>query len=102
MGNVISIIIQLIGIIGAYKEQFCMSLTYAILMALGTLYCVLPALFSPLSWIYVVLYLSICVLACVLANDIRKARRATTQVQWIAGEGNPSNLPYPTQPSLTS
>ena len=102
VGGVISLLIQLVGIIGAYKEHYCMTLTYAILMAFGTAGSIFSAIKSSVCWVGFIFNLIVCVLAFVLANDIKKSKRGMATIQWNAAQtvyqGQPN---YQTQLNFT-
>ncbi len=71
---VISILFNLLGIMGAYKEHYCMTLTYAILMTLSTLGAIFNATEAPVYWLSFVLGLAITILAYAYARDLKTIR----------------------------
>ncbi len=71
---VISILFNLLGLMGAYKEHYCMTLTYAILMTLSTLGSIYNAIKTPVYWYSFVLSLTITILAYAYARDLNTIR----------------------------
>jgi O-antigen ligase len=71
---VISILFNLLGLMGAYKEHYCMTLTYAILMTLSTLGSIDNAIKTPVNWCSFVLSLTIAILAYAYARDLNTIR----------------------------
>jgi len=70
--SIISIFLNLIGVLGALKEHYCLSISYGIIMAFNTI----VLLFSSLqhSWlcIHVIFSITITILAFKFAMTIRR------------------------------
>jgi hypothetical protein len=71
---VICILFNLLGLMGAYKEHYCMTLTYAILMTLNTFGSINNAIKTPMYWCSFVLSLTITILAYAYASDLKTIR----------------------------
>ena len=70
--GVIAILLELLGLVGAYKEHFCMTLTYAIIMNGETfLFCILAIKMRGLCILadFVISFL-ITILAYLFASDL--------------------------------
>ena len=72
---VIAILIQMLGLFGAWKEHFCMSCTYAILSALSFLFGIYGAIRSPSHWLSEVISLLVTIVAILFTIDLRRMRR---------------------------
>ena len=73
--GVVSILIEMLGLFGAIKEHFCLTLTYAILRMLATVGHLATALSSSSSWANFVMGVLITTLAFMLARDLNTIRR---------------------------
>lgn len=71
---IISILFNVIGLLGAYKEHFCLTLTYAFLMTLNILGSILVAVKTPTYFYSTVFNFIVCVLAYDYAIDLRFMR----------------------------
>ncbi|CAG2115645.1 unnamed protein product [Medioppia subpectinata] len=69
-----AILFNLLGLMGAYKEHYCMTVTYAILMTLGTLGSIGTAIQNPYYYTNTVIYLLVTILAFAFAYDLRRRR----------------------------
>ena len=70
----LGVLFNLMGLMGAYKEHYCMTVTYAVLCTLGSLVSIRIAIINPIYWSIVVINLIICGLAYTYANDLRRIR----------------------------
>ncbi len=68
---VISILFNLLGLLGAYKQNSCLTMTYALFMTLTTFGSLITSLEAPdIYWLYLVFNLLITVLAFAYARDL--------------------------------
>ena len=59
---------------GAYKEHYCMTVTYAVLITLSALSAISTATRNPTYWLTVVIDFMICGLVYAYAYDLRRIR----------------------------
>jgi hypothetical protein len=68
---VITILFNLLGLLGAYKQNFCLTITYALFMTLSTFGSLITSLqTADIYWLYLVFNLLITVLAFAYARDL--------------------------------
>ena len=78
--SVVAILFQLIGLIGAWKEHFCLSCTYAVLAVLGLIYaCVNAFGTGGVYWGSWVVSLVVTITAVLFTIDLRKIQLAQVQ-----------------------
>ena len=70
----LSILFNLMGLMGAYKEHYCMTVTYAVIKTLGSFSSISTAIKNPTYWPTVVINLIICGLTYAYAYDLRRIR----------------------------
>jgi hypothetical protein len=71
---VISISFNLLGLMGAYKEHYCITITYFIFMTMSTFGSINNAIKTPVYWCSFVLSLTITILAYAYASDLKTIR----------------------------
>ncbi|CAG2114392.1 unnamed protein product [Medioppia subpectinata] len=71
----IAMLVEMLGLIGAIKEHYCLTMTYAILMALITLSSIGGAVRIGSFWFTFVLNVLITVLAFLFARDLHYRQR---------------------------
>lgn len=75
----LSIILTLIGLIGAIKESFCLSCTYTVLCGVATLIMMAIALINPYGCVFFVIDLQITILWASFTQDLYTMRKARQQ-----------------------
>ncbi|XP_054155824.1 uncharacterized protein LOC128954271 [Oppia nitens] len=71
----LAILFDLLGLMGAYKEHFCMTTTYAVLMTLGSLGSIDQAVRNPYYSFNTVINFVVAVLAIAFAYDLYRRRQ---------------------------
>jgi hypothetical protein len=87
------ILFNLMGLVGAYKEHYCMTTTYAILMTLGTLGSIATAVNNPFYFTNTVLYFLVSALAFAFAYDLRRRRRLLFSAPVVVSQTPPTVAP---------
>ncbi|CAG2114391.1 unnamed protein product [Medioppia subpectinata] len=91
----ISIMFELLGLLGAYKEHHCLTMTYAVLMLLATCASIGSAALEPAYWFTVTIDAVITTLAFMYARDLR---RRQLRLAFIRSTGGEDPEFYPTVP----
>ena len=87
----LSILFNLMGLMGAYKEHYCMTVTYAVLCTLGTLSLISRAIRDPTYWSASFINVIICGLTYAYAYDLRRIRvQALNTQMFITTTGVPT------------
>ncbi len=89
MSAVINILFNLLGLLGAYKQNYCLTMTYAVFMTLSAFVFVMYSIKSGgIHWLYLVFNLLITVLAFAYASDLDVIRNQmlTTHIFMIPSQ----------------
>lgn len=76
---ILSALISMLGLFGAWKEHFCMSCTYAVLSTISTVLNFVSAISSPISWLSFVISLLVSIAAILFTIDLRRIANGTVQ-----------------------
>ncbi|XP_054155352.1 uncharacterized protein LOC128953851 [Oppia nitens] len=101
----LGILFHLLGLMGAYKEHFCMTTTYAVLMTLGAIGSINRGVQSPYYTFNTVINFVVAVLAIAFAYDLYKRRQlmfsGPVVIQMSDGAPVSYVLPSPTGANVT-
>ena len=84
--SIIGGLLNLIGVLGAYKEHYCLSFTYGIYIALKTVVLLFISMQHSWLWIKTIFSFAISILAFSFAMSIRRSKYQSNQVEVIASE----------------
>ncbi|KAH9399934.1 hypothetical protein TYRP_017503 [Tyrophagus putrescentiae] len=74
VSSVIGILFQLLGLIGAWKENVCLSITYGVVNAIGAFFAVVMCFLAPLYIISTLLALGTATIVVLFIIDLRKMK----------------------------
>ncbi len=90
---VISILFNLLGLLGAYKQNSCLTMTYALFMTLTTFGSLITSLEAPdIYWLYLVFNLLITVLAFAYARDLMIIRNQMFTTPILMSPSQPQTI----------
>ena len=75
---VLAILFNLLGLMGAYKEHYCMTVTFAVLNGIATVISIVNAVKLASYWFTFIVNLLVTVLAVWVSMDIRNDRNGPT------------------------
>jgi len=85
----LNVSLNLVGLMGAYKEHYCMTMTYAILMTIGTIGTVVTAFRNPYYFITAAIDIIVCIIAYTFAHELHQRRRLTFATPIVLSTGAP-------------
>lgn len=78
---IIAICFQVVGLFGAWKEHFCLSLTYAIFASLNVLMGIHSSFGPEKRWFLLLVYFVVTVVAVLFIIDLRKIKAGQVRQQ---------------------
>lgn len=74
IGSIFGILFQLLGLIGAWKENVCLTITYGVLTAIGAIYDIIQCFSAPFYIPSTLLAVGTTVIVFLFVAELRKMR----------------------------
>ncbi len=98
----IFILFNLLGLLGAYKQNFCLTMTYAVFMTLTTFGLFVSVKRGDIHWLYLVFSLLITVLAFAYARDLMIIRNKMSTTPIFMSPSQPQTIVQTQQQQYSS